>query len=231
VHTTVELHKATEVFNTCKSQSKRLILVDSGAGGTVISDAHMFFDIDPPSQDVCIQFGTGPKIPIAGCGTIVLAVSDSCSHHVYSVNIEGAYNVPEQPLNILSVSDVLSIKGAVFFDGRDRPSHVWWHTAQGDVRQRMLWRRRLPYIESLFENKSVHAVRRVIPPELGFDLLHSTYGRMGFAKVKQLVAGGYLDAEKLRAHESFACGACEAANAKLSSYPSLYDFKFKKKKI
>jgi hypothetical protein len=176
VHTTVELHKATEVFNTCASQNKRLILVDSGAGGTVISDAHMFLNIAPPAQYVCIQFGTRPKIPIAGCGTIVLAVPDSYSHQVYSVHIVGAYYVPEQPLNILSVSDVLHINGAVIFDCRDGPSHVRWNTERGDVRQRMLWRRKLPYIESLFEKVTVHAIRRVMPPALGYDLIHSTYG-------------------------------------------------------
>jgi hypothetical protein len=223
VHSTVGLHVAEEVFRVSSHQNKRFVLVDSGAGGTVISDAHMFLDIAPPTCDVCIQFGTGPRIPIAGTGTIVLCVKSMLSDDTYSVYIKGAYYVPEQPLNILSVFDVVHINGAAVFDNRDGPSHIRWHTEQGDVQQRMLWRRKLPCIESHAEKVSVDAMRQVVPPGFGYDLIHSTFGHMGLAKLKQLVAGGYLNAEKLREHECFACRAFEAANAKIGSYPCQYD--------
>jgi hypothetical protein len=56
--------------------------------------------------------GRGDRYQAVGplcCRTIELAVSDSYSHEVYSVHIVGAHYVPEQPLNMLSVSDVLHI--------------------------------------------------------------------------------------------------------------------------
>jgi hypothetical protein len=214
---------AAEVFQVNADHKKRLVLVDSGAGGTVISDTRMFLDIAPPALDVCIQFGTGPKIPIAGTGTVVLCVTDMSSRGTHAVYIKNAYYVPVQPLNILSVFDVLNIHGAAVFDNRDGPSHVRWHTERGDVRQRMLWRHKLPYIESYCEAVPINAIRRVMPSGLGYDVIHSTFGHMGLAKLKQLVAGGYLEAEKLREHERFACSACEAANAKIGSYPSQHD--------
>jgi hypothetical protein len=71
-------------------------------------------------------------------------VPDSYSHEVHSVHIVGAYYVPEQPLYILSVRDVLHINGAVIFYCRDGLFHVRWNTERGDVRQRMVWRRNLP---------------------------------------------------------------------------------------
>jgi hypothetical protein len=86
----------------------------------------------------------------------------------------------------------------------------------------MFWRRKLPYIESLFE-KAVHAIRRVMPQALGFDLIHSTYGHMWLAKLKYMVDSGYSDAHKLRANETFACSVCEAANAKRESCSRQYD--------
>jgi hypothetical protein len=188
---------AEEVFRVSSHQNKRFVLVDSDAGGTVISDAHMFLDIAPPVRDVCIQFGTGPRIPIAGTDTIMLCVKNMLSDDTYNVYIKGACYVPEQPLNILCVFDVVHINGAAVFDNRDGPSQIRWHTEQGDVQQRMLWRRKLPYIESHTEGVSVHAMRQVVPPGLGYDLIHSTFGHMGLAKLNQLGAGGYLNAEQL----------------------------------
>jgi hypothetical protein len=183
----------------------------------------MFLNIDPPARDVCIQFGTGPGIPIAGVGTIVLHVQSMLSRDIYTVHIQGAYYVPVQPMNILSVADVLNIDGAAIFDSRDGPSHIRWHTESGDVRQRMLWRRKLPYIDCCFTSVEVHSIRRVMPQGLGHDLVHSTYGHMGLAKLKHLVAEGYLAPANILAHESFACSACEAANAKIGPYPCQQD--------
>jgi hypothetical protein len=47
-------------------------MVDSGAGGTVAAEASLFLEIHPPNSMACIQFGTGPRIPEQGVGTIQL---------------------------------------------------------------------------------------------------------------------------------------------------------------
>jgi hypothetical protein len=112
VRVTIKLHEAHKVFNLSHVQAHdtaRLILVDSVAGGTVICDASCFSVIKPPVQDVSIMFGVGPRIPVSGIGTVVLKVPSMDSGAMHTVCIKGAYYVPDQPLNILSVHDVLSI--------------------------------------------------------------------------------------------------------------------------
>jgi hypothetical protein len=54
-----------------------------GAGGTVMSDANLFNPINPPSQQVCLKFGTGPKIPVHGVGTVQVCVTCMKSGEVH----------------------------------------------------------------------------------------------------------------------------------------------------
>jgi hypothetical protein len=84
------------------------------------------------------------------------------SDDTYTLHIKEAYFVTEPPLNTLSVFDAVRINRAAVFVNRDGPSHIRWHTEQGDVQQRMLWRRKLPYIESHTEKVSVRARRQVV---------------------------------------------------------------------
>jgi hypothetical protein len=151
VRVTIKLHEAHEVLNLSNvnaHDTARLVLVDSGAGGTVISDVSCFSVINPPVQDVSIMFGVGPRIPVSGIGTVVLNVPSMDSGAQHTVCIKGAYYVPDQPLNILSVHDVLSLHGAVVFESLPgTPSHIRWPKETGDVYQAMLWRRNLPYIK------------------------------------------------------------------------------------
>jgi hypothetical protein len=210
--------------NAISADLARLVLVDSGAGGTVISDASCFAVINPPVQDISIQFGVGPKIAVRGVGTVVLRVPSMDTGVAHTVVLKGAYYVPNQPLNILSVHDVLSLPGAVVFDSHPgTPSHVRWPAARGDVYQAMLWRRNLPYIKCCTLDVQVHTIRRIMPPGLSYDVIHATFGHMGQAKLKQLVAEGYVAASKLCTDKGYACVACEEANAKKESYPSQHD--------
>jgi hypothetical protein len=57
VRVTIKLHEAHKVLNLSHvnaHDTARLVLVDSGAGGTVISDVSRFSVINPPVQDVSI---------------------------------------------------------------------------------------------------------------------------------------------------------------------------------
>jgi hypothetical protein len=223
----VELYEAHEIINQSKENSEahaRLVLVDSGAGGTVISDVSLFTVINPPEHAVSIQFGVGPAILVSGVGTVVMRVPSMDSGVTHTVYLKGAYYVPDQPLNILSVRDVLSLPGAVVFESHPgTPSHVRWPSVSGAVYQAMLWRRNLPYIKCWTANVSVHAIRRVSPTGLGYQAIHASFGHMGQAKMQRLVSEGYVDASKLCTESGFACAACEEANAKLDSYPGQQD--------
>lgn len=207
----------------CHDRSTQLVLVDSGAGGTVIANATLFHTINPATRDECIKFGTGPRIPVAGRGTVTIHAKSMHTGEIHPVYVKGAYYVPTQPLNILSVGDVFNMGGAAIFDSRNAPCRVRWPSANGDVYQSMEWRRRLPYIINADSSVPVCMIRRVLPPELGYELTHATFGHMGLAKLKHLAAAGYVDESKLRSSDFYACGACEEANAKLESYPSRHD--------
>jgi hypothetical protein len=69
----------------------------------------------------------------------------------------------------------------------------------------------------------VNTIRRALPPGLGYDVVHATFGHMGQAKLKQLIAEGYVDASKMCAGKEYSCVACEEANAKMKSYHSQQD--------
>jgi hypothetical protein len=170
------------------------------------------------------MFGVGPKIPVSGIGTVILKVPSMDSGAMHTVCIKGAYYVPDQPLNILSVHDVLSIQGAVVFESLPgTPSHIRWPNESGDIYQALLWRRNLPYIKCCTDAVQVNTIRRALPPGLGYDVVHATFGLMGQAKLKQLVEEGYVDASKICVGKEYSCAACEEANAKLESYHSQQD--------
>jgi hypothetical protein len=108
---------------------------------------------------------------------------------VQDVYIKNAYNVPTQPMNILSVRDVLAIGGAVTFDQGSTAPHIRWKGQPSDVHQAMQWKCQLQYIScSVVSGKSIHTIRKVLPPGLGYDLTHASLGHMCSAKVKRLVS-------------------------------------------
>jgi hypothetical protein len=76
--------------NVSTHDTAPLDLVDSGAGGTVISDVSCFSVNNPPVQDVSIMFGVGPRIPVSGIGTVVLKVPSMDSGAMHTVCIKGA---------------------------------------------------------------------------------------------------------------------------------------------
>jgi hypothetical protein len=112
VKVTVELNTAKEVVQElvpAQQQGTNLVLIDSGAGGVVFSDINMFAVINPPSTEAYIQFGTGPRIPVKGVGTVCLCVTSKDTQKVYKVCVKGAYYVPQQPLNIISTRAIMSL--------------------------------------------------------------------------------------------------------------------------
>jgi hypothetical protein len=122
------------------------------------------------------------------------------------------------------VHDVLSIQGAVVFKSLPgTPSHIRWPNEPGDIYQATLWRRNLPYTKCCTDAVQVNTIRRALPPGLGYDVVHATFGHMGQAKLKQLVEEGYDDASITCAGKEHSCAACEEANAKLESYQSQQD--------
>jgi hypothetical protein len=84
----------------------------------------MFTVINPPSTEAYIQFGTGPRIPVKGVGTVCLCVTSKDTQKVYKVCVKGAYYVPQQPLNVISTRAIMSLGGAAIFDGRVPPRSV-----------------------------------------------------------------------------------------------------------
>jgi hypothetical protein len=141
---------------------------------------------------------------------------------VHTVSLYNAYYVPTQPLNILNSSDVRVLGGAFHLDDSFEPSYVRWSRSSCPVHQAVKWKNCIPYIHCTAVVR-LHAVRKVIPPHLGCDVTHATFGHMGQAKMKHLVNEGYIDASKLCQDAGYACHACEEANAKLEPYPSKYD--------
>jgi hypothetical protein len=194
---------------------RTLVLVDSGAGGTVCSTVELFLTNNPPSTPTYIQFGTGPRNAVEGIGTVSFGARCMDTGRVLDVYIRNAYYVPTQPMNILSVRDVLATGGAVIFDQGSKASHIRWKGQPSDVQQAMQWKCRLPHISCrVVSGKSIHTIRKVLPPGLGYDLTHASLGHMCSAKVKRLVPEGYIEASKLNGNDSYTCSACETANAK-----------------
>jgi hypothetical protein len=97
-----------------------------------------------------------------------------------------------------------------------------WSASSRPAYQAVRWRNAIPYIycTAVF---SLHAIRKAVPPSLGYDVTHATFGHVGQSKMKQLVSEGYIDASKLCHDDAYACHACEEANAKKESYPSQLD--------
>jgi hypothetical protein len=160
----VTIHEAHEVLKSTRSNigsRSRLIMVDSGAGGTVVSDASLFAIINPPVDMACIQFGTGPKTPAQGVGTIQLHVQCRDTRRVHTVYVRGAYYVPTQPLNILSVHHVRLQGGAALLDDVIEPSFVRWQTDKGSVFQNVMWKNHLPYIHSCTTAVPLHTIPKV----------------------------------------------------------------------
>jgi transposase InsO family protein len=93
-----------------------------------------------------------------------------------------------------------------------------------DVHQAMQCKCQLPYIScSVVSGKSIHTIRKVLPPGLGYDLTHASLGHMCSAKVKRLVSEEYIEASNGNGNDTFTCSACETANAKKESYHSQHD--------
>jgi hypothetical protein len=116
---------------------RTLVLVDSGAGGTVCATVELFMTINPPSAPKYIQFGTGPRIAVAGIGTVSFGATCMDTGRVQDVYIQNACYVPPQPMNILSVRDVLATGGAVIFDQGSRAPHIRLKGQTRDVHQAM----------------------------------------------------------------------------------------------
>jgi hypothetical protein len=132
VKVTVELNTAREVVHElvpAQQQGTNEVLIDSGAGGVVLSDINMFTVINPPSTEANIQFGTGPRIPVKGVGTVCLCVTSKNTQKVCKACVKGAHNVSQQHLNIISTRAIMSLGGAAIFDGRVTPQSVCWATA------------------------------------------------------------------------------------------------------
>jgi hypothetical protein len=173
---------------------------------------------------MCLSCSVLAQEYLYGIGTVVLQAPSKDSSALHTVCIKGAYYVPDQPLNILSVHDVLSLHGAVVFESTPgTPSHIRWPNNTGDTYQAMLWCRNLLYIECCSGAVQVDTIRRALPPGLGYDGVHATFGHMEQAKLKQLVSEAYVDASKICAGKHCSCLACEEANAKLESYHSQQD--------
>ena len=226
MNVTVEMHEAHALLHDHYTKSdchSRLFMVDSGAGGTVISDPSVFTVIYPPSPDMSVQFGTGPKIPTKGVGTIVLHVQCRSTGIIHRVQLPNALYLPDQPLNILSVNDIRAQGGASLLDDNDAPSYVRWCNGSKNIFQTVTWKNRIPYIHSFHDTVPVSTIRRVLPPDLGNDVTHATFGHMGQAKLKQLVTEGFIDSSKLCTQNGHACMACESTNAKMDSYPGQHD--------
>jgi hypothetical protein len=102
----VKIHVTRKIVQEQQNEAQQLVMIDSGAGGTVFGSAEMLHSIEPPGQMVCIRFGNGPRIPAAGRCIVVLCVTcmDTCKQSMFQV--PNALCVPTQPLNIESAHDV-----------------------------------------------------------------------------------------------------------------------------
>jgi hypothetical protein len=119
---TVNVHVATKIVQEQQNEAQRVVIIDSGAWGTVFCSPEMFDSIEPPGQDVCIRFGTGPRR-----GVVVLCVTCMDTSKRVIIHIPNACYVPTQPLNMVSAHDITDIGGAAVFDHRYGMSFVMAH--------------------------------------------------------------------------------------------------------
>jgi hypothetical protein len=102
------------------------------------------------------------------------------------------YYVPAQPLNISSSHDVRVLGGAVHLDDSFEPSYVRWSGSSCPVYQAVKWTNCSPYIHCTAV-VHLHAIRKVIPPHLSYDVTHGSFGHMAQARMKHIVNEGYID--------------------------------------
>jgi hypothetical protein len=109
------------------------IFVDSCAGASVFADASFFVCMEAPTQNTSIHFGPNDPIPVAAIGTIAFAFKPNQGVHankLQTVVLHDVYYVPQQHMNLLSVSTLHEHNSGANFD--KRPGNVRFSTKGGD---------------------------------------------------------------------------------------------------
>jgi hypothetical protein len=132
VHVTIKLCAVAKLMQSQDVQYAQLLMIDSGAGGHVFSNASIFESIRAPTHNACIRFGNEPMIPAAGVGDVIFRVESMQNGKTYTICLSDVYYEPTQPLNMVSMHELWNAGVSAMFYRRYGPPYVVWPTKKNE---------------------------------------------------------------------------------------------------
>ena len=213
------------------ARSNNRLMIDSGAGASVISDSSMFLTLEAPITSSTVNFGKQKVVPVAAVGTIAFDIPPQSRNAGIRrasrtrILLHNVLYVPDAGpgLAIISVHTLRQHGHGVNFD--TEAPYVRWHSVPKDIYQPCVWSGQIPYVSiEACTNSNTHASCFHVsdpPADLAASHAHARFGHVGNSKLDALAKLCVIPKSVADAYKHSPCSDCQLANGTRDPYPQV----------